>query len=106
MESHKIGQYTIFELALSSRNKEEEYIQFLSKINSTTQKKYRGSLYETLIYYAYKNEDKKEFKRLLQEYMDIEMVLDEFVPDFKYPSQFELKRRVKYFESLKWDSNH
>ena len=103
LEGYEFGKYTVFELILSSSNKEKEYINFLSKINNKTSKKYRGSLLETLIYYAYKNGNKKEFSRLLEEYRNIEMSLDKFTPDFKYPSRFELRRRVQYFENLEWD---
>ncbi len=103
MKGYKIGIYMIFELTLSHSNKEKEYINFLYKINSITSKKYKGALYETLIYYAYRNNDKKEFNRLLQEYRGIEMALDEFIQEVNYPSRFELRRRVKYFENLNWD---
>ena len=104
MEGHKIGRYAVFALTLSSQNKEKEYIQFLAKINKKTTKKYKGAVLETLIYYAYKNKNKKKFNHLLQEYENIEMSLDEFLPDNEYPSRFELRRRVKYFENLKWDT--
>ena len=103
MKGTDLGRYTIFEMALYSQDKERGYIQFLSKVNKKTPKKYKGTLLETLIYYAYKNKNKKEFKRLLQEYRDIEMALDEFIPHFNYPSRFELRRRVKRFESLNWN---
>ena len=99
--SVKIGDYIVFTLTLSSSNKEQEYIQFLSKINKKTPNKYKGALLETFIYYAYKNKDKSRFDRLLQKYREIELALDEFIPIFKYPSRFELRRRVKYFENLK-----
>ncbi|MCZ0933479.1 MAG: hypothetical protein OXJ52_10075 [Oligoflexia bacterium] len=102
MKGVAVGKYIVFNLTLS-QNKEEEYIHFLSKVNERTPKKYKGALLETLLYYAYQNKNESEFHRLLQEYRDIEMALDEFIPDFKYPSRFELRRRVKYFENLKWD---
>ena len=102
-EGVKIGRFNIFELTLSSENKKKEFLLFLTKINKKTPKKYQGALYETLIYYAYKNGNKKEFSRLLEEYRNIEMSLDKFTPDFKYPSRFELRRRVQYFENLEWN---
>ena len=102
LEGYEFGNYAVFELKFSSSNKEMEYIIFLSKIKNKTPKKYQASLLESLIYYAYKSENKKEFDRLLEEYKDIEMSLDEYVPGFEYPSRFELKRRVKYFKNLKW----
>ena len=97
-----VGQYTIFKLPLTSPNKEKEYIQFLYKINKKTPKKFKGALLETLLYYAHKSKNKNEFNRLLSRYRDIEMALDEFSLRFNYPSRFELRRRVKYFENLKW----
>lgn len=103
MKCVTVGEYIVCILTLNSKNKEREYIQFLYKMNKKTPKKYKGALLETLIYYAYKNKNTNEFHRLLQEYKDIELALDEFTEDFKYPSRFELKRRVKYFENLKWD---
>ena len=105
MKGEAVGQYMIFQWIVSSQDKEEQYKLFLSKINKKPPKKYRGVLYETLLYYAYKNRDRKEFNRLLQEYRNMEMALDEFIPEFKYPSRFELRRRVKYFENLDWDSD-
>ena len=103
LKGHKINDYMIFQLTVSDQNKEQEYIKFLNKINKHTPKKYKGAILETLIYYAYRNNDKIKFNRLLQDYRDIESALDEFTPDMKYPSRFELKRRVRYFENLKWD---
>ena len=97
-----VGRYTIFKLPLTSPNKEKEYIQFLYKINKKTPKKFKGALLETLLYYAHKSKNKNEFDRLLSRYRDIEMALDEFSLRFNYPSRFELRRRVKYFENLKW----
>lgn len=102
MEGHKVGRYVIFQKTVSGPNKEMEYKQFLSKANHTTPKKYRGVLYETLLYYAHKNRNKIKFNRLLEEYREMETALDEFTPDFNYPSRFELRRRVKYFEKLDW----
>ena len=102
-KSVTIGDFIVFTLNLSSPNKEKEYLQFLSKINKKTPNKYKGALLETFIYYAYKNKDKSRFDRLLQKYRDIESDLDELIPEFEYPSRFILIRRVKYFESLKWD---
>ena len=102
IEETFIGGYAIFKLTLTSKNKEKEYLNFLYEINKKTPKKYKGALLETLLYYAYKSKNKKEFDRLLSRYRDIEMALDEFIPEFNYPSRFELRRRVKYFENLKW----
>ena len=103
-KSVTIGEYAVFTLSLSSPNREKEYLQFLSKINEKTPNKYKGALLETFIYYAYKNKDKSRFDRLLQKYRDIESDSDEFIPEsLEYPSKFILKRRVKYFENLKWD---
>ena len=105
-KSVTIGEYAVFTLNLSDpmSNKEQKYLQFLSKINEKTPNKYKGALLETLLYYAYRNKEKSKFDRLLQEYRDIESDLDEFISEFlEYPSKFILKRRVKYFESLKWD---
>ena len=99
-----IGKYIVFSLTLSSPDKEKEYIEFLSKVNKKTPKKYKGAVLETLIYYAYRNNNKGKFFQLLQSYREIEPYLDEFIPEFNYPSRFELRRRVKYFESLNWSS--
>ena len=99
-----IGEYIIFGLTLSGPDKENEYIEFLSKVNKKTPEKYKGAVLETLLYYAYKNNNKGKFLRLLQNYREIEPYLDEFIPEFNYPSRFELRRRVKYFESLDWSS--
>ena len=96
-EEIAIGQYAIFKLTLTSKNKEKEYLQFLYKINKKSPKKNKGALLETLIFYAYQNHNKSEFDRLLSRYRDIEMALDEFIPHQNYPSRFELKRRVKFF---------
>lgn len=106
MQGQEVGKYVIFQWVASGQDREEKYKEFLSKINKKTPKKYRGVLYETLLYYAYRNRDRKEFNRLLQEYRDMEMALDEFIPEFKYPSRFELRRRVMYFENLNWDTDN
>ena len=102
IEETFIGKYAIFKLTLTSQNKEKEYLNFLYEINKRTPKKYKGALLETLLYYTYKSKNKSEFDRLLSRYRDIEIALDEFIPHFNYPSRFELRRRVKYFENLKW----
>ena len=104
MKGQKIGRYAVFELTLSSHNRKKEYLRFLSQLNKETPKKHRGALYETLIYYAYKDNKRARFNRLLQEYRDLEPALDEFTSDQNYPSRFELRRRVKYFENLDWQS--
>ena len=104
IEGLVIGEYVIFGLTLSGPDKEKKYIEFLSKVNKKTPKKYRGAVLETLIYYAYRNNNKGKFLQLLESYREIEPYLDEFIPELKYPSRFELKRRVKYFESLNWSS--
>ena len=98
-------RYTIFEHTLSGSDKEKEYIQFLSQISAKTPAKYRGAVLETLIYYSFVNKDRKEFDRWLKEYESIEMALDEFTFYDKYPSRFELKRRVKYFKNLNWNES-
>lgn len=105
-ESWRGGEYVIFQWNISSQNREEEYKQLLSKMNKKITKKYRGVLYETLLYYAYKNKEREKFDHLLQEYRAIESALDEFIPQFNYPSRFELRRRVKYFESLDWSASN
>ena len=103
MKGMKMGEYTVFEWIFPGKtDRETEYKQLLSSINRKTPKKYRGALYETLLHYAHKAADDKEFNRLLEEYRGLESALDEFLPgNINYPSRFELRRRVKYFENLK-----
>ena len=101
MEGQRIGEFVVFTLNLSGSldEKKQQYLHFLSQVMTKTPKSHQGVLLETLIYYAYKDGKKQEFDRLLREYRDIEPSLD---TDFMYPRRFELKRRVRYFESLKW----
>ena len=99
---HKAGVFKVFELILTKEDKEKEYLDFLHKLNNKTPKKHKGVLLETLLHYAYKNKDKTEFQKLLEEYRNIEMSLDELAHFNKYPGRFELRRRVKYFENLEW----
>ena len=98
-----IGYYSVFELTLSSSNKEREYIQFLHKIKEKTPKKYQNSLLETLMYYAYQKREKEKFNRLLQNYRELKNHLPEYTKNFKYPIHFDHQRRIKYFESLNWN---
>ena len=105
MKGHETLRYIVFEHTLSGSDKEKEYIQLLSQINAKTPAKYRGAVLETLIYYSFFNKDRKEFDRWLKEYESIETALDEFTFYDKYPSRFELKRRVKYFKNLKWNES-
>lgn len=71
MTGKKVGKYVVYEVIFSSGNKMKEYIKFLLKINKKTPKKYRSAIYETLIYYAYRNNKKTEFDQLLQEYREL-----------------------------------
>ena len=98
----KIGRFMVSEFVLKNKKREKQYLEFLSFLNKKTPKKQRGSIYETLLYYAYKNKKRESFNQLLKEYKDIGMVLDEKMPRFNMPSQFEHSRRVKYFENLQW----
>ena len=106
MKGHRVGKYVVFQHIVSGKTREKEYKQFLSKVNKKTPKKYRGVLYESLLYYAYQNQNRVKFKHLLQKYREMETALDEFIPDFNYPSRFELRRRVKYFENLDWNADN
>ena len=98
-----IGNFAIFTLTLSSKNKEKEYIHFLLQAKDKTPKKHQSSLLETLIYYAYQEKRKTEFKKLLQEYKEITNHQPKYVKTFKYPARFDHLRRIKYFENLNWD---
>ena len=101
MEGQRIGEFVIFMLNFvgSPNDKKQQYLNFLSQVITKTPKSHQGILLETLIYYAYKDGKKQEFDRLLREYRDIGPSLD---TNFMYPRRFELKRRVRYFENLKW----
>ena len=99
MESQRFGEYAVFELTLKGKNKQKEYINFLYGLIEKTETKYRVILYETLLYYACKNKDRKKFKQLLKEYRELEPALDEISPKHNFPGYFELRRRVKYFEN-------
>ena len=98
-----IGRFVIFELTLSSKNKEKEYIHFLYTIKDKTPTQYQSSLLETLLYYSYKKQNKAEFNKLLAEYKNLKNYLPEYNPRFNYPIHFDLQRRVKFFESLSWN---
>ena len=98
-----IGQFVIFELTLSSNNKEQEYISFLHKLKSKSPKKYQSSLLETLLYYSYQRKSKMEFNKLLQEYKQLKKYLPKYSQKLNYPIHFDHKRRLKFFESLNWD---
>ena len=105
MEGHRFGQYVVFELVLKEKNKEKEYIRFLSDLIERTPKKQSSILYETLLYYACENKNIKQFRRLLKEYKKLEIHLQEIAPKYEFPRYFELKRRVKHFESANCNGN-
>ena len=98
-----IGEFAIFELALFSKNKQQEYIDFLYRIKSKTPKKYQSHLLETLLYYSYQKKQKTKFKKLLQEYKELTNYMSEYTTYLKYPTFFEHKRRIKYFKQLNWE---
>ena len=98
-----IGQFAVFELTLTSTNKEQEYIHFLYKIKDKTAKKYQAKLLETLIYYSYKRKDKMEFNTLLQEYKKLREYLPKYTSDYNYPIHLDHQVRINFFESWGWD---
>ena len=105
MAGRTIGKSVVFEWTLPGKNRKEEYKSLLSAINRRTPEKYRGAIYETLLHYAYKDRNRVEFDRLLTEYKNMETALDEILSKYGYPSRFELRRRVNYFENLDFNKN-
>ena len=106
LKSQRFGRYIVFELSLTETDKEQEYIKFLSFIIKKTPKKQKPTLYETLLYYACKNKNKKEFNQLLREYRGLESALDIMNPYFHFPNSVELGRRIKYFEKRNCDNEN
>ena len=98
----KEGDFILFQLVLPETEKEKYYIDFLYKFKKRTLKKYRGSLLETLMYYAHKNNKKKEFDDLFQEYKGIDF---SYVTE-SYPSRFkdqklEFEKRLNLLKKLR-----
>ena len=103
--SQKFGKYYVFELIFSPDfDKKTQYLQFLSRLLEKTPETHRSSLYETLIYYAYKDKRRADFDRLLEEYRNTQAFLDEISPCLPYlPTQFDMERRIQYFKNLEWE---
>lgn len=99
IKGKKFNRYTVFELPVKGENKEEQYIKFLLNLIKKTPKKQRSALYETLLYYACENKDKKKLNQLLKEYRELESALKENSPLYGFPRYFELRRRAEYFEN-------
>ena len=98
----QIGEYAVFEYVFKAKDKEREYINFLSRLILKTPKKQQPILYETLLYYMYKNKVQIKFNNLLKQYKELEPALYELSPFFNFSNHFILKKRVKYFENLNW----
>ena len=105
MKGQRFGNYIIFELILKSDNKEKEYVNFLFNLISKTPKRQSTVLYETLLYYAFKNKNRETFNQLLKEYKSLEPALGKIDPQYRFPEWFELRRRVKYFENFDWNTD-
>ena len=105
LPEQRIGRFVVFELSLSSKNKDQEYTRFLYKIKDKTPKKYQSPLLETLLYYSHKRNKRTKFNSLLNEYKEIKNHLPEYSKnsDLKYPVHFDHQRRIKYFETLNWN---
>ena len=103
MEGRSIGRYAVFERELKEENRQKEYINFLTGLIAKTHIKQQVVLYETLLYYMYKNKNKNKFNQLLKKYRELESDIDDIIPkNYKHSSRTELKRKVKYFENLDW----
>lgn len=99
-EQHRIGEFSIFEWAFKTKNREQEYKKFLFHLIEKTSPKYQAALYETLLYYACENKNKDQFIQLLKKYKALEPSLDEFTKFMKLPARFVLKRRAKFFKNM------
>lgn len=102
LKGTQIGSYAVFELTFKEGDKQKQYTDFLTHLISRTPMKHRIALYDTLLYYMYKDKNKTSFEQLLEEYEQLEPFLDESSPFYNLPSRAIFKEKMEYFKSLNW----
>ena len=73
----KFENHAVFEWTFKTEKREKEYKDFLTFLSKNLKPEYNSSIYETLLYYACKNNDKKEYDRLLKKYSDLAPFMNE-----------------------------